>query len=161
ALMKNFPLCMAIMVMLLIAQFNSFRRPFIILMTIPLIVIGAALGLHIMQANLGFMVVLGLLALAGIIVNNGIVLIDRIDIELREGKLLDEAIVSASVRRFRPILMTTVTTILGFLPLIVFQDVLFYAMASAMAFGLIVGTALTLGVVPVLYRIVMHRAHVG
>ena len=97
------------------------------------------------------MVILGLLSLAGIIVNNGIVLIDRIDIERQEGKPLDEAIVSASVRRFRPIVMTTITTILGFLPLIVFRDVLFYEMASAMAFGLVVGTVLTLGVVPVLY----------
>lgn len=151
ALASNFPLCLAIMVILLIAQFKGLKRPSIVLLTMPLVLIGAAVGLYAMQANFGFMVILGLLSLAGIIVNNGIVLIDRIDIERREGKPLDEAIVSASVRRFRPIVMTTITTILGFLPLIVFRDVLFYEMASAMAFGLVVGTVLTLGVVPVLY----------
>ncbi|MEO0459736.1 MAG: efflux RND transporter permease subunit [Myxococcota bacterium] len=151
ALGANFPLCLAIMVALLVAQFNSFRRPLIILLTIPLIIVGAALGLYVMQGNFGFMVMLGLLSLAGIIVNNGIVLIDRIDIERAEGASTRDAIVSACVRRFRPIMMTTITTILGFLPLIVFQDVLFYEMASAMAFGLLLGTILTLGVVPVLY----------
>jgi multidrug efflux pump subunit AcrB len=143
------------MVLLLVIQFNSYRRPVIIFGTIPLLLIGAALGLFTMGANFGFMVILGLYALAGIIINNAIVLIDRIDIEREEGgeETATEAVISASVRRLRPILMTTVTTILGLLPLIVTHDALFYGMASVIAFGLLVGTVLTLGVVPVLYSL--------
>ncbi|MGQ8366690.1 efflux RND transporter permease subunit [Glaciecola sp. 1036] len=157
SLNKNLPLCMAIILVLLIGQFKSFRRTFIIITTIPLIIIGAAFGLLVLQGDFGFMVILGLYALAGIIVNNAIVLIDRIDIEMNE--LTDQsdpdaqfkALVSACVLRLRPIIMSTSTTILGLLPLIIGQDALFYAMSGAIAFGLAVGTLLTLGVVPVLY----------
>lgn len=161
ALGANFPLCFAIMFLLLVAQFNSFKRPLIVFLTMPLVVIGAAYGLFFMQADFGFMVILGLLSLMGIIVNNAIVLIDRIDTELAEGKPLKRAIIDASVRRLRPIVMTTVTTILGFLPLIVFRDALFYPMASAMAFGLLVGTILTLGVVPLLYQALVRTGGVS
>ncbi|WP_100656429.1 efflux RND transporter permease subunit [Alteromonas flava] len=159
SLNKNLPLCVAIILVLLIGQFKSFRRTLIIVTTIPLIIIGAAVGLHVLQGNFGFMVILGLYALAGIIINNAIVLIDRIDSEIAE---LDDttqksqrfdAIISASVRRLRPIIMSTATTILGLMPLIIGQDALFYAMAGAIAFGLAVGTLLTLGVVPVLYSL--------
>ncbi|MEM9192987.1 MAG: efflux RND transporter permease subunit [Myxococcota bacterium] len=152
ALSANVPLCFGLMVLLLIAQFRSYRRPAIILMTIPLIMVGVAVGLHVMGADLGFMVILGIYALAGIIINNAIVLIDRIELERKEADG-PEALVRASVRRLRPIVMTTVTTILGLLPLIVFRDALFYGMASVMAFGLLVGTVLTLGFVPVMYRL--------
>ena len=139
--------------MLLVAQFNGFARPGIILATIPLILIGVALGLHAMDANFGFMPILGIYALAGITVNTAIVLIDRIDIERAQGRDPFEAIVVAAGTRLQPVIMTTVTTILGLLPLIVFQDALFFGMASVMAFGLGVATVLTLGVVPVLYSL--------
>ncbi|MCW8109538.1 efflux RND transporter permease subunit [Alteromonas ponticola] len=160
SLNKYLPLCLGLIVLLLIAQFRSYRKTLIIVFTIPLIVIGAALGLLIMRADLGFMVILGLYALAGIIVNNGIVLIERIDTEreeLRSGNhpppAESEAIVSASVRRLRPILMSAFTTILGLVPLMLSGDVLFYGMAAAIAFGLAIGTLLTLGVVPVMYSL--------
>ncbi len=160
ALTANLPLCLAAMLVLLVAQFNSYRRPAIIVATIPLLLIGAAAGLLITGAKFGFMVILGLFALAGILVNNAIVLIDRIDIERAAGLPSSEAIISASVRRLRPILMTTVTTILGLAPLILTHDPLFYGMASVIAFGLFVGTALTLGVVPVLYSLVLGTGSV-
>ena len=153
SLMANLPLCLIIIVLLLIAQFNSFRRAGIILLTIPLMIIGAVLGLVVMNANIGFMESLGLYALAGIIINNAIVLVDRIDIDRSLGANAYEAIISASVRRLRPIVMTSVTTILGLLPLMIKVDPLFYGMASIIAFGLAVGTVLTLGVTPVLYSI--------
>jgi multidrug efflux pump subunit AcrB len=139
--------------LVLIAQFNSLRRASIVILTVPLILIGATVGLLIVQANFGFMVILGLYALAGIIVNNAIVLIDRIDIERQEIEDQYEALVQACLRRLRPIVMSTVTTILGLLPLIISQDALFFGMASALAFGLGIGTLLTLGVVPVLYSL--------
>ena len=159
SLNKNLPLCIAVIVLLLVGQFKSFRRTAIILMTIPLIIIGAAVGLLVLQGNFGFMVILGLYALAGIIINNAIVLIDRIDIDIsalddpHNEQAKFEAMVSACVRRLRPIIMSTSTTILGLMPLILGQDALFYAMSGAIAFGLAIGTVLTLGVVPVLFAL--------
>jgi multidrug efflux pump subunit AcrB len=153
ALAANMPLCLALIVVLLVAQFNSFRKPAIILATVPLIVVGVALGLRLFGAPFGFMPILGMLSLAGIILNNAIVLIDRIDLERAEGHDGEAAIVRAGIRRLRPIVMTTVTTVLGLLPLILSQDPLLYGMAVVMATGLLVGTVLTLGVVPVLYAL--------
>ncbi len=147
------PLCLSIVGLILIAQFNSLRRAGIVMLTVPLILIGAVVGLLVSGANFGFMVVLGLYALAGIIVNNAIVLIDRIEIERKGDTNNDDfaALISACTHRLRPIIISTTTTILGLLPLIVSKDPLFYGMASAIAVGLGIGTLLTLGVVPVLY----------
>ena len=154
ALFAGFPLCLGLAILLLVAQFNGYLRPLIVILTIPLVVLGVGIGLNVMQAQFGFLVILGLFALAGIIVNNAIVLIDRIDIERKVPEQSDwEAVINACVRRLRPILITTITTIVGLLPLIIGKDVLFYGMASIMAFGLAVGTALTLGVAPALYCI--------
>ncbi len=152
-LFANLPICLAAVVFLLVWQFNSIRRPMIILLTIPLILVGATIGMLAMQALFGFMVILGFFSLAGIIINNGIVLIDRIDQERESGKAPYDALIAACIARLQPILITSFTTVLGLFPLIISQDPLFYAMASAMAFGLAVGTILTLGVVPTLYAI--------
>jgi multidrug efflux pump subunit AcrB len=155
SLSASLPLCLTIIALILIAQFNSYRRAGIIILTAPLILIGAVIGLIVSGANFGFMVILGLYALAGIIVNNAIVLIDRIEIERNDPRNDNnlEALISASIHRLRPIIMSTSTTILGLLPLILSKDPLFYGMASAIAFGLGIGTLLTLGVVPVLYSL--------
>lgn len=161
------PLAFGMIFVLLLAQFGSFRNVAIILLILPLSIIGASIGLTVMGAPFGFMVILGLFALFGIIVNNAIVLIDRINIEVAASQDEDdddpthdtqadnrmEAVLSASTRRLRPILITTVTTILGLLPLIIGRDVLFYGLANVVAWGLAVGTILTLGVVPVLYSL--------
>lgn len=152
-LFSTLPLCLAAVVILLVMQFNSFRKVGIIIVTIPLVFIGVVLGLITMQALFGFMVTLGLFSLAGIIINNGIVLIDRIDQEIAEGNDRYEALLCAAEGRFRPIMLTTLTTVLGLMPLIWSQDPLFYGMASAMAFGLAMATLFTLGVVPVLYSL--------
>jgi len=153
ALQANVPIAIGLIIVLLVGQFNSFRRPLIIMLTIPLSFIGAVWGLFISGSDLGFMVSLGLYSLAGIIINNGIVLIDRIDIERNSGKETYDAIISACVARLRPISMSTITTILGLLTLIIPHDPLFYGLANAIAYGLAVGTILTLAVVPSLYAI--------
>ncbi len=154
ALTANVPLCVVAIFLLLLAQFNSFRRTGIIFITLPLILIGAVAGLLLFLENFGFMIILGLYALAGILMNNAIVLIDRIDIEIKEGTLNGpDAIVSACVRRLRPIIMTTVTTVVGLAPLVISGDALFAGMSAAIGLGLLVGTVLTLGVVPVLYSL--------
>lgn len=152
-LFRWMPACLLLMVGLLVWQFNSFRRAGIILITIPLIFIGAVIGLLVMRADFGFMVILGLLSLAGTLINNGIVLIDKIESQRETGMENYRAIVSASISRFRPILMSVTTTVLGLMPLIVSRDPLFYGMACVMAWGLAVGTVFTLGVVPVLYSL--------
>jgi multidrug efflux pump subunit AcrB len=146
-------LAFAGIVILLVGQFNSFRKGGIILATIPLIMIGGTLGLIVMGAPFGFMVILGFFSLAGILINNGIVLVDRIQAEEQAGRKPLEAVVFACMARLRPILMTTLTTVLGLIPLILFGGALFYGMASVIAFGLVVGTILTLGFVPVLYTL--------
>ena len=150
------PISLAVIVLLLIGQFNSFRKAGIILATIPLILIGGSIGLLIMNAAFGFMVILGFFSLAGIVINNGIVLIDRIEIEENKGRDSYNAVVQACLARLRPILMTTLTTVLGLIPLILFGGALFYGMASVIAYGLIVATVLTLGFVPVLYTLLMR-----
>ncbi|MEM9693910.1 MAG: efflux RND transporter permease subunit, partial [Myxococcota bacterium] len=157
ALQANLPLCLVLMFLLLVAQFNSVKKSVLVFLTMPLIVIGAAIGLHVLRAEFGFMVILGLYSLAGIIVNNAIVLIDRIDIVRAEGGYFTDAVVAASKTRLRPIVMTTVTTVLGLMPLILNVDPLFYGMAATMAFGLMVGTVITLGFVPVVYSLMFSR----
>ncbi|MDD9902051.1 MAG: efflux RND transporter permease subunit [Rhodospirillaceae bacterium] len=150
------PFALSGITILLIGQFNSFRKGGIILATIPLIMIGGTLGLIIMSAPYGFMVLLGFFSLAGILINNGIVLVDRIEIEQKAGREPLDAVVTACLARLRPILMTTLTTVLGLIPLILFGGALFYGMASVIAFGLIVSTLLTLGFVPALYTLLFR-----
>jgi multidrug efflux pump subunit AcrB len=151
ALGASMPIVLGLILILLVAQFNSFRQAAVITLTIPLSFIGAVLGLFVMQAPFGFMVTLGLYSLAGIIINNAIVLIDRIKIETASGKSEYQAVVDACLTRLRPIAMTTITTVMGLLPLIIGKDPLFYGMANVIAFGLGIGTILTLAVVPALY----------
>lgn len=150
------PIALAGIVVLLVGQFNSIRKGGLILATIPLILIGGVLGLIVMNAPFGFMVILGFFSLAGILINNGIVLIDRIELETAAGREPLDAVVTACLVRFRPILMTTLTTVLGLIPLILFGGALFFGMASVIAFGLLVATILTLGFVPVLYTLLFR-----
>ncbi len=152
-LTRYMPACFFGIIVLLIWQFNSFRRPVIIFFTIPLAFTGAFIGLVIMRAPFDFFGMLGLLSLAGVIINNGIVLLDKIDLEQAAGRSPYDAVVTAALARFRPILMTTVTTVLGVLPLIISRDPLFFAMACILGWGLIFGTVLTLGLVPALYAV--------
>jgi len=145
--------CFGGIVFLLVWQFNSIRRAAIIILTMPLVIVGAVVGLLVMQADFGFMVILGLLALAGSIVNNGIVMIDKIEENRRDGQTPYDAVINSAVSRFRPILLSVSTTMLGFSPLIINRDPLFYGMASIMFFGLGIGSMFTLNYVPALYSI--------
>ncbi|MGK0170082.1 MAG: multidrug efflux pump subunit AcrB [Gammaproteobacteria bacterium] len=153
-LFANLPLAFALMVLVLIWQFDSIKKPVIILLTIPLVITGVSAGLLIFPgANFSFMGILGFLALSGIVINNAIVLLDRIDIELAAGRSAFDAVVEAGVRRLRPIVMTTCTTALGLAPIILSRDVLFYDLAVVIAGGLTVGTVLTLFIAPSLYAV--------
>lgn len=148
------PIAIIIIVLLLVAQFNSIRRPAIILLTIPLGMIGVTFGLLVARSYFGFMTLLGIIALAGIVINNAIVLIDRIKIEIEDNGLEpDRAILEAAQRRFRPILLTTATTMCGLLPLWLGGGPMWEPMAISIIFGLLFATLLTLGFVPVLYSL--------
>ncbi len=148
------PLAFMVILMLLVAQFNSIRRPIIILSTIPLGLIGVTIGLLLARSSFGFFTILGIISLAGIIINNAIVLIDRIKIEIVElGKSEARAIIDACQQRLRPILLTTATTVLGMMPLWWGGSAMFKPMAISIIFGLVFATLLTLFVVPVLYAL--------
>ena len=151
------PIAFFIIMFLLVAQFNSIRKSIIILTTIPLGLIGVTAGLLIGKSFFGFMTLLGIISLAGIVINNAIVLLERIQLEINElGLVPYEAIISAAQKRFRPILLTTATTVLGLLPLYFGGGEMWEPMAIAIMAGLLFSTLLTLGVVPVLYALLFR-----
>ena len=148
------PVAGMIILLLLVGQFNSLRRPAIILATIPLGLIGVTFGLLVANSSFGFFTILGLIALSGIIINNAIVLLDRIAIEIKEFNRTEaEAVFEATQQRLRPILLTTATTVLGMMPLLWGGTAMFVPMAITIMFGLAFATALTLLVVPVFYSL--------
>ena len=151
---EKLPIAGMIIVLLLVGQFNSVRRPLIILITIPLGVIGVVVGLLVADSYFGFMTLLGIISLAGIVINNAIVLLDRIRLEIEDNGLTPhDAILESAQRRLRPILLTTCTTVGGMLPLWWGGGAMWEPMAISIIFGLLFATALTLGVVPVLYSV--------
>ncbi len=152
AIGAQLPFAFMIILMLLIIQFNSFRRTALILMTIPLGMIGVIFGLYITSSYFGFMTYLGVISLAGIVVNNAIILIERIEYEIDVNNLRpQDAIVEAAQRRMRPIMLTTMTTIVGLFPLWFSGGPLWEPMAISIIFGLGFATLLTLIVVPIFY----------
>ncbi len=157
AVFKYLPLSGMIIVLLLIGQFDSLRKPVIVLLTIPLGLIGVVGGLLIARSYFSFNGFLGVISLAGIVINNGIVLLDRIKLEVEEFQRSEsEAIVAASEQRFRPILLTTATTSLGLIPLWLGGGEMWEPMAISIIFGLMFATVLTLLFVPVLYRLLFR-----
>lgn len=157
AVADKLPLAGFIILLLLIGQFNSFRKTFIVLSTIPLGLIGVIFGLLIFRSFFGFMAFLGIISLAGIVINNAIVLIDRIKIEQEELKKRPfNAIVDAALQRFRPILLTTFTTTLGLIPLYLGGGLMWEPMAISIMVGLLFATVITLLFVPVLYKLLFR-----
>ncbi|MDP1979454.1 efflux RND transporter permease subunit [Undibacterium sp.] len=156
ALVKFLPVALASILLLMLWQFSSYRKVLIIAITIPLCLVGAVAGLLLTRANFGFMAIMGILALAGIIINNAVLLLERIAEELHEGKPHYEAVVMAALKRLRPIVMTKLTCILGLVPLMLFGGELWFGMAVVIVGGLALGTVLTLGVIPVMYTILFR-----
>ena len=155
---EGMPIPMAILALILIAQFNSLRRFAIIVITLPPMLIGVVPGLLLTGSSFGFMTMLGMIALLGIIVNNAILLIDETNLQLAEGKALIDAVVDAAKSRLRPILMTTATTIIGLMPLAISGGGMWSSMAWAMIFGLAFATALTLLLCPTLFYLFFRRS---
>ena len=143
--------------LVLIVQYNSFLKPFVILFTVPLALIGVLVGLYVTGWAMGFMANLGILALIGIVINNAIILIDFIESRVADGQELHDAVIEAGRLRMKPIVLTSLTTVGGLLPLSLFGGALWAPMTNGMIFGLIFSTALTLIVVPTIYVLFAER----
>ncbi|MFY0601601.1 MAG: efflux RND transporter permease subunit [Cyclobacteriaceae bacterium] len=156
------PLSAFIIVMLLIIQFNSFRKMIMIVCTIPLGIIGMVIGLMIFQSPFGFMAFLGVISLAGIVINNAIVLIDRIEVEQKEfERSAQDAVIGACLQRFRPILLATFTTVLGLIPLYLGGGAIWEPMAVTIMVGLLFGTVITLLFIPSFYSVLYRVDYKG
>ncbi|MDO6497151.1 efflux RND transporter permease subunit [Photobacterium sanguinicancri] len=151
SLFSTMPMGYLVMFLITIFLFKKVKEALIVWATVPLAVIGVTTGLLALNTPFGFMALLGFLSLSGMLVKNGIVLIDQIEIEVASGKDMYSAVVDAAVSRVRPVCMAAITTVLGMLPLL--PDVFFKPMAVTIMFGLSFATVLTLIVVPVLYRL--------
>ncbi|WP_318437344.1 efflux RND transporter permease subunit [Photobacterium leiognathi] len=157
SLFQTMPMGYLAMFLITIFLFNKVKEALIVWATVPLAIIGVTLGLLLLNTPFGFMALLGFLSLSGMLVKNGIVLLDQIEIEIASGKEKYQAVVDAAVSRVRPVCMAAITTVLGMLPLL--PDVFFKPMAVTIMFGLSFATVLTLIVVPVLYRL-FHKLKV-
>ncbi|WP_372870274.1 efflux RND transporter permease subunit [Shewanella sp.] len=151
SLFATLPLGFLFMFLITVFLFNSVRKPLVIWACVPLAIIGITLGLLVLDKPFSFMALLGMLSLSGMLLKNGIVLLDQINLEINEGKEPFEAVFESTVSRVRPVCMAAITTILGMLPLI--TDAFFESMAAVVMFGLGVATILTLIIVPVFYLI--------
>lgn len=142
---------MVIIYLLLATQFNSLLKPLIIMVTVFLGVCGALIGIFATGNPIGFMAALGVFSLAGVVVRNGIVLIEFVELAVKEGKPLNEALAQAGQARLRPILLTMFSAVGGLTPMVVAGGSLWQPMAIAIISGLIISTVLTLYIIPTLY----------
>ncbi|MBF9016426.1 MULTISPECIES: efflux RND transporter permease subunit [unclassified Oceanispirochaeta] len=148
---KTFPLAFLAMTLTILFLWNKIKQPIIILLSIPLSLIGVIFGLVLTNTSLGFMAILGSLALFGMAIKNAIVMVDEIDQLIKEGVAPYQALLDASQSRLRPVMMATLSTVMGMAPLI--TDIFFRSMAVAIMFGLSFSAFLTLIVSPTLYAI--------
>ncbi len=150
-LFANFPLSIIIMIVILIMLFKDYKKPLIIFCCIPMILIGVIPSVLLSGKAFGFVAIVGVLGLIGMMIKNGIVLIDEITLQLNNGVHLRPALIASSKSRLRPVMMASLTTILGMIPLV--SDALFGSLAVTIMGGLFVGTIITLIIIPVLYSL--------
>jgi multidrug efflux pump subunit AcrB len=159
SLMVGFGIAILAMYVLLVLQFRSYIQPLLILAIVPFGMIGAVWGHAVLGIPLTLFSMFGLVALSGVVINDSIVLIDFINTRVRDGIEITDALLQAGERRFRPIMLTSMTTIAGLIPLMLersFQAQLMIPMAASLAFGLALATFLVLVLVPVFYML-YHR----
>ncbi|MEM6536458.1 MAG: efflux RND transporter permease subunit [Pseudomonadota bacterium] len=147
----TFPLAAMAIVLVMIFLFNALRQPAAIWTIVPLVIVGVVVGLLATNTTYEFMAILGTLSLVGLLIKNAIVLLDQMDLEIREGKPRHDAVIDSAASRVRPVMMGSMTTVLGVIPL--FSDVFFASMAVVIAFGLSFGTLITLVVLPAIYAL--------
>lgn len=150
-LFANLPLAVILMIMILIMLFKDYRKPLIILLCVPLLIVGAVLGVYITGKSFGFVAICGVLGLIGMMIKNGVVLMDEINLQIATGKDPILALTDSASVRFRPVMMASLTTILGMIPLL--PDDMFGSLAATIMGGLLLGTIVTLIFIPVFYSI--------
>lgn len=149
SLASTLPLGFLAMVLVVVVLFNALKQPLVIWLIVPLALIGVVIGLLVTDTAMEFMAILGLLSLSGLLIKNAIVLVDQMDLEIREGKPRFDAVLDSAASRVRPVMMGSLTTVLGVIPL--FLDAFFKSMAVVLVFGLTFATVLTLIILPVFY----------
>lgn len=149
ALLAQFPLMITLMLTVLIVQLGSFRQLAMVISVAPLGLIGVAIALLTTNTPMGFIAILGIIALAGMIIRNSVILVDQIEHERKRGIDPWDAVIEATTHRFRPIMLTAAAAMLGMIPIM--HDVFWGPMAYAIVGGLAVATALTLVFLPALY----------
>lgn len=157
-LFRSLPWAVVLMIAILIMLFRDFKKPAIIFLCLPLALIGIVGGMLASGKDFGFVAIVGALGLIGMMIKNGVVLLDEITIQIQAGKEPVRALLDSSSSRFRPVMMASLTTILGMFPLL--TDDLFGALAVTIMSGLLVGTVITLVFIPVLYA-VFFRVKIG
>jgi multidrug efflux pump subunit AcrB len=150
-LFASLPLGLLIMFLITVFLFNTVKQPLVIWAMVPLSIIGVVIGLLSFDAPFSFMALLGVLSLNGMVIKNGIVLVEQIKLELEQGKSPLDAVIHSAISRVRPVSMAALTTMLGMIPLIF--DAFYFSMAVAIIFGLGFATLLTLIILPVLYTL--------
>lgn len=150
-LFANLPLAVVLMVGILIMLFKDYRKPLIIIFCAPLLFVGAVFGVWIAGKAFGFVAICGLLGLIGMMIKNGVVLMDEIDVRIRQDVPPEQALLDSSATRFRPVMMASLTTILGMIPLL--PDDMFGSLAATIMGGLLLGTLVTLIFIPVFYSL--------
>ena len=150
-LFNNYPLAIILMIAILIMLFKDYKVPALIFCCIPLILIGVIPAVLVSGKDFGFVAIVGVLGLVGMMIKNGIVLMDEINLQIASGKTPREALIFSSLTRLRPVSMASVTTVLGMIPLL--PDAMFGSMAATIMGGLIAGTIIVLLFIPVLYAL--------
>lgn len=153
-LFANLPLAVVLMVLILIALFKDYKKPLIIILCLPLSFIGIVAAMLLCGKEFGFVAIVGALGLIGMMIKNGVVLIDEITILINQGIEPFKALIEASMLRFRPVMMASFTTILGMIPLV--TDDMFGSMAVTIMGGLFIGTIITLVMIPLFYALFFH-----
>lgn len=156
SMLEGFPLALIAIFTLLAIPFRSYSQPLLIMAAIPFGMIGAVLGHIIMGYNLSILSLFGLVALSGVVVNDSLLLIDKANRNRKDKMPLKEAIISAATRRFRPIILTSLTTFFGLMPMILETSVqakFLIPMAISLGFGILFGTGIILLLIPALYMI--------
>ena len=146
--------------MVMASQFESLLDPFVIMFSVPFAITGVLIGIRVHGLAMGVMALIGVMILMGIVVKNGIVLIDYTRLCLERGMSINESVVTASRQRLRPILMTTLTTVLGMIPLAVGSGEgaeMWNGLGVVVAWGLSISTLITLVLIPTLYAIFISR----
>jgi multidrug efflux pump subunit AcrB len=148
-LFNGFPICIVMMIMVLVLLFKDYKKPAIIFCCIPLVIVGVMPVVLLTGKPFGFVAIVGVLGLIGMMIKNGIVLMDEITMEISQGVRPRVALIQSSKSRLRPVMMASLTTILGMIPLV--PDSMFGSLAVTIMGGLFVGTLITLIFIPVLY----------